>query len=510
MRVDDLLRRNAAARGPDPAFTCGDTTHTWRETDDRCNALANAMRELGMRQGDRVAILATNCHRYFEFHFATSKAGLIGIPLNSRLIGPELEYILEDAGASAVFADAAHSDVVRKVADHLPHLAVTIGYGDGHGLDHDYETIVARASTRDPEVVLPPGALYLIGYTSGTTGRPKGAMHPHHLSTISALVYALHMGLQASDRALMTMPAYVYRGGSGGVAPIAAGAHCFVAPFSPGPILDLMESERLTYALLAPAMIGMLLREPGVEQRDLSAFRALYTGGAPIREEILERLIDLVGDVVGAVYGTTESTGIALIRHRRDGPRRLLSVGRPLPLLDVEIRADDGTSQPAGEVGEITVRGDTVMAGYWNDPARTAEVLRDGWYATGDMGYLDDEGYLYIVDRRNDIINSGGINVYSVELENVLALLPGVQEGAVIGIPDEEWGEVVAAFVVREEGAAIDAEVVVAHCREHLASYKKPRVIEFVDGLPRNEMGKVDKKVLREAYWAGQTRQVNG
>lgn len=510
MRVDDLLRRQANARPRGPAVTCGTVTWTYSELNDRCNRLANALRACGLRQGDRAAIFATNCHRYNEFHFACSKAGVIAVPVNPRLVGPELHYILEDAGAAAVVADADHAETLSSVVGSLPQLGAVIGYGKGHGLALDYEALLAKAALDDPMIELPAGAINVIGYTSGTTGRPKGAMLTHHTGTMSAAMYAVHLGLGPDDRALAAMPAYVYRGGSAGIAPVAAGAHTFVAPFKTRPIMDLIERERLTYAMFAPAMINLLMREPDFEARDFSSLRGLWTGGAPIREETLDRLIATVGDVVGAVYGMTEATGIASMRHRASGPRRLLSVGHPLPLLDVDIRTADGSAAAPEEVGEITVRGDTVMVGYWNDPTRTAEVLRDGWFSTGDMGYVDAEGYLYIVDRRNDIINSGGINVYSLELENVLSLLPGVLEVAIVGAPDDVWGEAVVAYIVREPDAELTENDVLEHCRAHLAGYKKPRRIEFRAALPRNEMGKVDKKVLREPLWANRERSVNG
>jgi long-chain acyl-CoA synthetase len=261
-------------------------------------------------------------------------------------------------------------------------------------------------------------------------------------------------------------------------------------------------------------MITLLLREPDLARRDLSSLRAIWTGGAPIRPSELQRLGTVFGDVLGSTFGMTEATGVAGMRYRlSDNPAdlgRLTSIGRPLPLLDVEVRRPDGSVADDDEVGEIVVRGDTVMTGYWNAPEATAAVLRDGWYHTGDMARRDSDGYLYLVDRRVDVIVSGGINVYSLEVEQVINRIPGVVESAVVGIPHELWGEAVAAFVVCEPGAVISESAVIARCRAELAHFKAPQIVGFPAELPRNAMGKLDKRALRASYWAGRGRSIAG
>jgi acyl-CoA synthetase (AMP-forming)/AMP-acid ligase II len=511
MHLAEIVRRQANARPNDPSYTCAEGTRTWRQTDDRANRLANHLLGRGLAKGDRVALLAKACHRYWEVHFACAKAGLVAVPVNYRLLAAEIDQILDDVGASGVIVDARS----RTTADDLRHDAkVRIGFGAAHGQEDDYERSVARAPGGAPRVDLSDDDLNVIAYTSGTTGRPKGAMLTHHGAVVSAYAYGIANRFTADDVVLSCMPAYVFRGQSAALSPALAGAHVIMADFRPAEILGLIERHRVTQIQLAPAMINMLLAEPGIGQRNLASVRALWTGGAPIRPATLEKLGAVFGDVLGSTFGMTEATGVAGMRHRLSGDprdaRRLASVGRPFPLLDVEVRRADGTVTADEEVGEIVVRGESVMSGYWNDPAHTADVLREGWYHTGDLAFRDSDGYLFLVDRRVDVIISGGLNVYSLEVEQVLDRLPGVAESAVIGTPHEVWGEAVTALVIRAPGTNLSAAAVIAHCRDRLAHFKAPQQVIFVEQFPRNAMGKLDKKALRAPFWAGEARAIGG
>jgi long-chain acyl-CoA synthetase len=510
LHLSEIVRRQAAARPQDWSYSCAEGSHTWASTDERSSRLASYLHGQRLQPGDRVAIVAKACHRYWEIHFACAKAGLIAVPVNYRLTADEVAYIVTDVGARAAIVGPGLGPLLATA----PELPVRIGFGSGHGQPADYEQVLASASTRPPDVALHDHDINVIGYTSGTTGRPKGAMLSHRGSVLSAYGYGIANRFTADDVVLSCMPSYVFRGQSASLSPALVGAHVIMAEYRAAEILRLIERWRVTQIQLAPAMINLLLAEPGVATYDLSSLRAIWTGGAPIKSATLRRLGDLVGDVLGSTFGMTEATGIAGMRHRlsqdpRD-ERRLGSIGRPLPLLDVEVRRPDGTLTAAEEVGEIVVRGDTVMLGYWNDPELTATVLRDGWYHTGDLAWRDDEGYLYIVDRRVDIINSGGINVYSLEVEQVLDRMPGLLEAAVVGRPHDLWGEAVCAFVVRDGSARVDEQDVIDFCRGRLAHYKAPRVVEFRSELPRNAMGKLDKRALRAALWAGEERAVSG
>src|SRR6266851_2145659 len=509
MHLAEIVRRQAVARPCDPSYSCAETDLTWRQTDERSSRLAAALYARGLRHGDRVAILAKACHRYWEVHFGCAKAGLVVVPVNHRLQPAEVEHILRDVGAAAAVVDARLAGIVSS-AD----IPLRLGFGSGHGQPLDYEQALAECEPEPPPVKLDDEDLNVIAYTSGTTGVAKGAMLTHRGSVLSAYGYGMANRFRSDDVVLTCMPPYVLRGQSAGLSPALAGAHVVMADFAAAEVVRIIEQRRITQVQLAPAMITLLLRETDLDRRDFRSVRAIWTGGAPIRASELQRLGAVFGDVLGSTFGMTEATGVAGMRHRLSGDpadrRRLASVGRPLPLLDVEVRRPDGSVTADDEVGEIVVRGDTVMAGYWNAPEATAAVLRDGWYHTGDMARRDSDGYLYLVDRRVDVIVSGGLNVYSLEVEQVINRMPGVVESAVVGVPHELWGEAVAAFVVCEPGAAISDAAVIGHCRAELAYFKVPRSVRFLAELPRNAMGKLDKRVIRAPYWSRRGRGIAG
>jgi len=509
MHLAQVVRRQAVARPRDPSYSCAKADLTWRQTDERSSRLAAALHARGLRHGDRVAILAQACHRYWEVHFGCAKAGLVVVPLNHRLQPAEVEHILRDVAATAVVVDARLASTVAS-AD----VPLRFGFGPGHGQPLDYEQALAGCEPVPPRAGLGDNDLNVIAYTSGTTGVAKGAMLTHRGAVLSAYGYGMANRFRGDDVVLSCMPPYVWRGQSAGLSPALAGAHVVMADFVASEVVRIIEQRRITQLQLAPAMITLLPREPDLACRDLCSVRAIWTGGAPIRPAELQRLGAVFGDVLGSTFGMTEATGVAGMRYRLSGDpadlRRLASVGRPLPLLDVEVRRADGSVTADDEVGEIVVRGDTVMAGYWNAPEATAAVLREGWYHTGDMARRDSDGYLYLVDRRVDVIVSGGLNVYSLEVEQVINRMPGVAESAVIGVPHELWGEAVAAFVVREPGAAVDEAAVIARCRAELAHFKAPQSVRFPAELPRNAMGKLDKRAIRAPYWSGTGRRIAG
>jgi acyl-CoA synthetase (AMP-forming)/AMP-acid ligase II len=509
VHLSDIVRRQAIARPHDPSYSCAEVDLDWAQTEERTSRLAAALHELGLRHGDRVAVVGKACHRYWEVHFGAAKAGVIVVPINHRLLAREVAQIVADVGAAALVADARLTDAVSDCA-----AAVRIGFGAGHGLPYDYEQLLDAAEPTPPPVHLDDLDINVIAYTSGTTGRPKGAMLTHRGSVLSAYGYGIANRFRTDDVVLTCMPPYVLRGQSAGLSPALVGAHVVMADFVASDVVDIVEKRRVTQLQLAPAMITLLLREPGLADRDLASIRAIWTGGAPIRPAELQCLGAVFGDVLGSTFGMTEATGVAGMRHRLSDDaadlRRLASVGRPLPLLDVEVRRPDGTVTDDDEIGEVVVCGDTVMVGYWNDPDATDTVLRDGWYYTGDMGRRDADGYLYLVDRRVDVIVSGGLNVYSLEVEQVINRVPGVVESAVIGVPHDLWGEAVAAFVVAEPESGLDEKTVVETCRAELAHFKTPQTVRFVEALPRNAMGKLDKRALRAPFWSGTGRRIAG
>lgn len=509
MHLAEIVRRQAVARPGDPSYSCAETDLTWRQTDERTSRLAAALYARGLRHGDRVAILARACHRYWEVHFGCAKAGLVVVPVNHRLQATEVKHILSDVGAKAAVVDARLAEVAA-AAD----IPLRLGFGYAHGQPLDYEQTLAEHDPVPPEVELDDGDLNVVAYTSGTTGAGKGAMLSHRGAVLSAYGYGMANRFRSDDVVLTCMPPYVLRGQSAGLSPALAGAHVVMADFVASEVVDIIERRRITQLQLAPVMITLLLAEPDLAGRDLRSIRAIWTGGAPVRPAELERLGAVFGDVLGSTFGMTEATGVAGMRYRLSSDPadlgRMASIGRPLPLLDVEVRRPDGTVTDDDEVGEIVVHGDTVMTGYWNAPEATAAVLRDGWYHTGDMARRDSDGYLYLVDRRVDVIVSGGLNVYSLEVEQVINRMPGVAESAVVGIPHELWGEAVAAFVVCHPGAAISESAVIARCRAELAHFKVPQSVRFPAELPRNAMGKLDKRAIRAPYWSQRGRGIAG
>lgn len=514
MNVSDLLRRQASARPHAPAYTCANETLSWSEVDARVSRLADRLAS-SLRAGDRVAILSRTCHRYFETHYALARAGLVAVPLNSRLTGAELAALLEDSGASALVLDRALERSAEEAMDALGSAAalLVIRHGEIDGgvpdaVGEDYETIVAVPGAADPTVEVADGDLHVIGYTSGTTGTTKGAMITHHSATISALAYAISLELTSDDRVLACMPGYVYRGGSAGFAPAVAGAHTVVTEFAPARVLELIDRYDITQVTLAPAMASRVLDLASSDTTKGTRLRRIWLTGAPAAASMIEALAARFKTVVGCLYGMTEATGIAMIAHSPDRPDLLSSIGRPMLLLDVRLLDDDGRKVELGDIGEIVVRGDTVTPGYWGDPVLTERVLRDGWLHTGDLATCDADGNLFIVDRRADIINSGGLNIYTSQVETAILSHPDVVDCTVVGAPDESWGEVPVAVVVSRRDVS-EADVI-EWVGSSLASFKKPRRVEFVSELPRNAMGKVDKRAVRDPYWRGRSRKVGG
>lgn len=497
MNFGDVVRRHAASRGDSPAFTDERGTLDWRSFNDRVNRLVGALREQGLVAGDRVGVLAGNGTRYWETYVACAKGGFAAVPVNTRLVAAEVAYIGANAGVAAWICEAPY-DALRPDDD-----VVSLGFGDGHCSPLDYEAVLAAAPAHEP-APRSGDQVAVIGYTSGTTGRPKGAMLTGHDRAMSAFGYAVAMGIAPGSCFLACLPPYVTRGGSGSFATALVGGHTIVDSFDAERVLGRIEDDRVSLLILVPTMIQRLL-DAGLASRDVSSVRQVFTSGAPSGTQLLRDLAAAVpAAMIGSTYGMTEATGIAMIDFEVAGAsdaelaRRLAAAGRPMSLVDVRVVDQDGQDLAAGEVGEIWVRGETVTRGYWGEPELTVRAISNGWFHTGDFGRLDPDGLLFIVDRRIDIINSGGLNIYSAEIERVLADHPEVDEAAVVGAPDGEWGESVVAYVVRSQGSSLAADDVVGWSTARLASYKKPKLVAFVESLPRNAMGKVLKSALRE------------
>jgi len=515
MYLTQTLHR-ALQQSPDrPISVFGDRVRTVAECADRVARFADALRELGVGEGDRVGILSLNSDRYHEYLLAVPWANGVLNPVNIRWSAAEISYSLVESSTRVLLVDEMFTPMLPALRAAHPGLSTVIYLGDGavpEGL-LSYEKLIAGAAPVD-DARRGGDALLGIYYTGGTTGTPKGVMLSHDNLMISALgSLATGEFLTARGRLLHAAPMFHLADGAAWMSGQLSGStHVFVPMFTPQGVLEAIARDRVTDVLLVPTMIQMLVDHPGVDEYDLTGLRHLCYGASPISEAVLQRAAKAFPNAgLSQAYGMTELSPVATLLlpedHEVDALRR--SAGRAAPHAEVRIADENDADVPLGQVGEVLVRGDNVMLGYWNRPEETRAALRGGWMHTGDGGYLDDNGYLFVVDRIKDMIVSGGENVYSAEVENALAKHPAVAACAVIGVPDERWGERVHAVVVRAPEQRAGEDELRAFCREYIAGYKVPRSVEFVAELPMSGAGKILKRELRKAYWASDGKQVN-
>jgi long-chain acyl-CoA synthetase len=500
------LSRALATAAGSCAVVCQDNRRTYAELGSRCRRLAGALRAQGLVPGDRVGVIGLNSDRYLELYLGVPAAGFVLVPVNSRLAPAEMRAILADAGVSILFADADYPGAadVKQVLT----------------MPGDYEDLIAAAGAAEEadeadQVRPAENDLAALFYTSGTTGAAKGAMHTHRTLVASALHFMATWPFDQRTRWLIASPMFHTGGIIGTLATVwAGGTHIIMPRFDADLAVDLIEREAVTHTLLVPTMLAAAAAAQLARPRDVSTLRYLSHGASPISAETLRRARSAFPQAeLLHVYGTTEATPVTtFLPHEElilDTPR-IRSCGQPATGVELRIVDNEGQGEvKPGTVGDILVRSASVMAGYWQKPEATAEVMRGDWYLTGDLGYRDDEGYLYLVDRAKDMIVSGGENVYSTEVEDALASHPAVEEVAVFGVPDPRWGESVYAVVsVRQP---VTAEELIAHCRQRIAGFKVPRHVDLLsEPLPKSAAGKILKRELREPHWAGQHTQVSG
>jgi acyl-CoA synthetase (AMP-forming)/AMP-acid ligase II len=501
LNVGYLLSNSASKYPRRTALATDEGAYTFRYLDQRCGRLAGALLAAGLKPGDRAAMLSYNSAYLVEAYFAAVRVGLTAAPVNFRLVGPEAAYILNHSGAKVLIYVREFEETVAGMRAELQTVELFITPGGGlAGEALDYEDFLESGTWTACSAWLGEEHPCQIMYTSGTTGRPKGAVITHG-AVLWNLVNTIHGREDRSGQVSIIVGPLYHTAALNNHLTIQVslgGTSVLVRKFDPEYVLNVIQEQKVTTVSGSPAMFNLLMRHPGARNFDTGSITKCTAGADKLPLETKRRLMEFFPNIEGIydVYGCTEASPCITILNQRDSLRKDGSVGKALPYLDARVVGEDGRPLPAGEVGEIVCRGPNVMLGYHNDPQATTQALRDGWLYTGDLARVDEEGFFYIVDRRKDMIVSGGENIYPREIEEALYAHPDVLEAAVVGMPDPVWGESVRAFVVRKPGSRLSAEEVVEYCRSRLAGYKKPKRVDFLDELPRNASGKVLKRNL--------------
>ncbi len=502
MNVGSLLDKQAQLRPQKMALIGEGRQWTYRELNQRANQVANGLTRLGIAKGDRVGVLLPNVPEYLETFFALAKIGAVMVLINWRLGNDEIRFVLSDADACGVLVHQSRCQDLVILQEQLPSIQHVVVVEAQNGCPFmAYDAITDGESSElaiDVDVELEDDQLLL--YTSGTTGRPKGAVISHENTLWNSFNQIVNLSLTADDSTLVICPLFHVSGLYDLTFPLlhVGGTVVVAKRFEARETLQTVSQFRISTLMTVPTMIYDLLKVPDLEQYDRSSLRLLVCGGAPLSASVIEQTITRLSSNFVQGYGLTEGTSVGTFLPSEDGLGRIGSIGKPF--LHVDLKLVDGLMQEVspGEVGEIALKGKTVVRGYWNLPEETARSFRDGWCLTGDLARKDEDGYLYLVDRKKHMIISGGENIYPMEIEEVLSGHQSVLECSVVGVPDERWGEAVMAVIVLRPGHSLSVDDLLNYCRDHLASYKKPRYVRFVDQLPRNSTGKVLKAVLRD------------
>ena len=500
MGLNEILPKAIRLWQKKEGAVCGDIRLRYEDIGKRVFSLCSGLKDLGIKKGDRVAILYENCHRFLESYFSCAHLGAILVPINIRLSKREISDIISDSSSILLITQ-------KKFMDRI----------DGSKIrcidEEEYESILERFDPEIPEIEIQDQDIAQIYYTSGTTGKPKGVILTHKNVKIHALGTIAELHLTDRDNWIHAAPMF-HLADAWATFSITwvGGKHVFVPVFDTEMVLKLIEKEKITITNLIPTMLNMMVNHPNVGKYDYSSLRILMSGGAPIAEELVKKIIDTFKCEYIQTYGMTETSPYLTMSILKEHLKRLpeeeqlkyrSKTGREFITVSLRVVDENGrdVKRDGKQVGEIIVKGDTITPGYWKRPEETKEAIKDGWLYTGDLATIDEEGYVQIVDRKKDMIITGGENVYSVEVENVLYMHPAILEAAVIGVPDEKWGEAVKAVVVLKDGYSVTEEELIKFCKEHLASYKIPKSVDFVDSLPKTGSGKIYKKALREKYW---------
>ncbi|MFC1532966.1 long-chain-fatty-acid--CoA ligase [Thermodesulfobacteriota bacterium] len=510
----DIINRNAILHSDDEAFVCSNKRITFAQFNDRVNSLIHALCSLDVKKGDVIGILSWNCLEYMDVYGTAMKGGLIASPFNPRLHEEELEYLINYSEANTLFVGNDLETTVINLHHRLPKVKHYISLGSNAPGMLSYHDLLAKHPSDEPDINVLEDDPLLILYTSGTTGLPRGALYTHCRKLDNTRIKTLEMGAKPGDRHIMVLPMF-HAGGDSHVWPFFLVGGCNVImtqrSFDPAAVFQTIQNEKVTDLHIVPTQLNAMLSGQDYKEYDLSSLNRIYYAASPMPVELLRKGLEVFGPIFSQGYGQTESgpqiTSLPRKAHQvLDRPleeqRVLSSCGQPSLGVHVRVVDDNNNDVEPGSVGEIIAQSDSIMSEYWHRPKETGEAIIDGWLHTGDLGYYDDKGFIYIVDRKKDMIVTGGENVYSREVEDILYRHPAISETAVIGIPDPVWVERVHALVVLKDGTTADEMEIIAFCKEHIASYKAPKSVEFVKSLPKNPQGKILKKELKQKYRA--------
>jgi acyl-CoA synthetase (AMP-forming)/AMP-acid ligase II len=519
MNICKLLTKSAQTYPQRLAIAHGPKKLTYAQFNARANRLANALYKLGIRQGDNVAILQYNYPETLESLFGCFKAGCGTVPINFRLHPKEFAFIIDHSQARAVILSPEFNEPVTEIRDRIQRASHLITLSGAQGELMDYESLISAESDAFEDADAQPDDLAWLFYTSGTTGMPKGAMLTHRNLLAMTMNFYADMSPLYPDDAILHAAPLSHGSGLYALPNIGKGAANIILEsksFDPGLIFKTIQEYRITNMFAAPTMVKLMVDSPAVDRYDHSSLKCLNYGGGPMLVEDLKQAMEKLGPCLVQLFGQGESPmtitylphGDHVLYGTPEQMKRLASAGIARTDVEVKIFDPEDNELPAGEMGEIVTRSDLVMKGYWRNPEATAETLRNGWLHTGDLGYKDEKGYLFIMDRSKDMIISGGENIYPREIEEVIIQHPAVREVAVIGVPDPKWGEAIKAVVALVPGESATESELIAFCKDHIASYKKPKSVDFVDQLPKSNYGKVLKRELRAKFWEKKERRV--
>jgi acyl-CoA synthetase (AMP-forming)/AMP-acid ligase II len=512
----DIIYRNAILYPDSEAFVCGSERIGFKSFNERVNGLIHGLQALGIHKGDIIGILSWNRLEYPEVFGAAMKGGFILAHFNPRLQAEELIHVINDSEARVVFLGPEFGEMIARIHKRLSKAELFLTFGDAEGQMIAYREVLESHSNEEPEPNVREEDPLVIFYTSGTTGIPRGSIYTHRQKMENTSIKALDIGVEFGDRHLVVLPMF-HIGGDSHIWPFFLMGGCNVImprpSFDPAEALQAIAQEQITDVHIVPTQLVSLLNLPDIERYDLHSLKRIWYAASPMPTEVLKRGLSVFGPIFMQGYGQTESgpdvTVLNKASHRdamgsTEAQSVLASCGQPCIRVHVRIVDETGHDVEAGKIGEIIVKSKRIMTEYWRKPDETKETIRDGWLYTGDMGYYDEQGFIYIADRKKYMIITGGENVYPKEVEDVLYRHPAVKEAAVIGVPDPYWVERVHALVVFRENAQAAEEDIISFCKEHIAHYKAPKSVEFVESLPKNPQGKILKKEIRAKYWKQQ------